>query len=80
MCERNLLITSNHSKARLLVDLDISWNKFTPQGMLLLAEALADNRQLKSVNLSWNLLTSSTNSDKHVLTIDDEEENPPPHD
>lgn len=48
--------------------------------MLLIAEALADNRQLKSVNLSWNLLTSSTNSDKHVLTIDDEEQSQLPND
>ena len=53
------------SGARFLVDFDISWNKFTPHSMLLLTECVAENRKLKFLNLSWNLMTSS-------YTVEDE--------
>ena len=44
--------------ARFLVELDISYAKITPLIMLELTAALAENRQLQTVNLSWNFFTS----------------------
>jgi len=43
--------------ARYLIELDISSNKITPQRMLELSRVLAENRQLESINLSFNSFT-----------------------
>ena len=41
-----------------LVDLDISWNRFTASGLLNFLPALEEENRLKSVNLSWNSLAA----------------------
>ena len=45
--------------------------------MLLITERLAENRKLKFVNLSWNLMTSSHSVEDEVLTIDDDDSDYP---
>ena len=44
-------------------ELDLSWNQLTPHAMLRLTATLAENRQLRTVNLSMNSLTSQRNRD-----------------
>jgi len=41
-----------------LEDLDLSWNDLIPSHFKPLLEVLSHNRQLKSLNLSWNTLIS----------------------
>ena len=43
-----------------LEDLDLSWNDLIPAHFTPLLEALSRNRQLKSLNLSWNMLIDQT--------------------
>ena len=49
--------------ARFLEELDLSWNQLTPHAMLRLTGTLAENRQLRTVNLSMNSLTTQRNRD-----------------
>ena len=46
---------ANHPK---IVDLDISWNKFTTGNLLKFVEELEEDNRLKSLNISWNSLKS----------------------
>lgn len=39
-----------------LEDLDLSWNDLIPRHFTPLLEVISRNRQLKSLNLSWNAL------------------------
>ena len=48
------------SNARFLIEIDVSWSQMTPFLLLELTEFLAENRQLRIVNLSYNPLTSHT--------------------
>lgn len=49
------LLTLSISKLR---ELRLNWNKITAKGGLILADAIADNKYLKVLNLSWNNLGS----------------------
>ena len=44
-----------------LVELDISWNEMTPGSMKEITAALASNRRIKYLNLSWNSMTTNEN-------------------
>jgi len=41
-----------------IVDLDISWNRFTTVGLLKFIGELEEANRLKSLNVSWNSLKS----------------------
>ena len=41
-----------------IVDLDISWNRFTTVGLLKFMGELEEANRLKSLNVSWNSLKS----------------------
>jgi Ran GTPase-activating protein (RanGAP) involved in mRNA processing and transport len=42
------------ARSRSLVELDISWNRLSPEDLRSLFATLAENRHLCSVNVSWN--------------------------
>ena len=39
-----------------IVDLDISWNRFTPDELLKFIGEMEEANRLKSLNVSWNSL------------------------
>ena len=45
-----------------LADFDISWNILKAKSYISLIDALAENRVLKNLNLSWNQLVEETSS------------------
>ena len=42
-----------------LRELDVSWNLLKPQSYINLINSLGENRQLLSLNLSWNTIVES---------------------
>lgn len=47
------------SGSRQLVELDISWNRMRPKNTIEFLDALAENRTLQVLNISWNHLLGS---------------------
>ena len=58
---------------RFLTELDISWNRIRPALLNDFLEALGENRQLHSLNLSWNNLMERADVSAIRGGVDDEE-------
>ena len=61
--------------ARFLIDLDISWSGITSAMLLELTTALAENRTLQYLNLSWNFLTSAQKNKQYEEEMEPDEAN-----
>ena len=53
-------------ESQFLEDLDLSWNDLIPQHFKPLLEVLACNKQLKSLNSSWNTLIDKADANNEA--------------
>ena len=58
---------------RFLLELDLSWSQITPFVLLQVTEFLAENRQLRVVNLSYNPFTSHSKKAEFVREMEYDE-------